>query len=58
MVRVAMVRGGLNRRKAVGHLLEGRFGFCVPRKEGLRTLGTVWNFFTFPGARSGQVTSQ
>jgi oxygen-dependent protoporphyrinogen oxidase len=47
MVRVAMVAAGY-RRKAVGHLLDG-FGFLVPRKEGLRTLGTVWNSSLFPG---------
>jgi len=47
MVPVAMVAVGY-RRGAVGHSLDG-FGFLVPRKEGLRTLGTVWNSSLFPG---------
>ncbi len=44
---VAVVAAGY-RREAVGHALDG-FGFLVPRKEGLRTLGTVWNSSLFPG---------
>ncbi|HKV27327.1 MAG TPA: protoporphyrinogen oxidase [Candidatus Acidoferrales bacterium] len=44
---VAVVAEGY-RREQVGHALNG-FGFLVPRKEGLRTLGTVWNSSLFPG---------
>jgi protoporphyrinogen/coproporphyrinogen III oxidase len=44
---LAVVSHGYHRRQ-VGHSLGG-FGFLVPRKEGLRTLGTVWNSSLFPG---------
>lgn len=36
------------RREQVSHRLEG-FGFLVPRNEGLRLLGTVWNSSLFVG---------
>ncbi|MGH9865489.1 MAG: protoporphyrinogen oxidase [Candidatus Acidiferrales bacterium] len=44
---VAVVAEGY-RREDVGHALNG-FGFLIPRKEGLGTLGTVWNSSLFPG---------
>jgi protoporphyrinogen/coproporphyrinogen III oxidase len=44
---VAVVATGY-RSTAVAHSLEG-FGFLVPRKEGLRVLGTVFNSSLFPG---------
>ena len=54
MVPVIMVSAGY-RREDVGHSLEG-FGFLVPRKERLRTLGTIWNSSLFPGrAPAGHV---
>ncbi len=52
---VAFVGNGYYRQQ-VSHSLDG-FGFLVPRKEGLRTLGTVWNSSLFPGrAPDGMVT--
>jgi oxygen-dependent protoporphyrinogen oxidase len=51
---VAIVSLGY-RRSDVGHALDG-FGFLVPRSEGLRILGSVWNSSLFPGrAPEGQV---
>ncbi len=44
---VAVVALGY-RRESIGRELNG-FGFLIPRKEGLRTLGTVWNTSLFPG---------
>jgi len=42
-----MVAAGY-RRQQVGHPANG-FGFLVPRSEGLRLLGSVWNSSLFPG---------
>jgi oxygen-dependent protoporphyrinogen oxidase len=44
---VAIVSLGY-RRSDVGNALDG-FGFLVPRSEGLRILGSVWNSSLFPG---------
>ena len=44
---IAVVSAGY-RRESVGRALDG-FGFLVPRKEGLRVLGCVWNSALFPG---------
>ena len=44
---VAVVAGGY-RREQVVHPVDG-FGFLVPRREGMRVLGTVWNSSLFPG---------
>jgi protoporphyrinogen/coproporphyrinogen III oxidase len=44
---VAVVAAGY-RREQVRHAGNG-FGFLVPRSEGLRVLGTVWNSSLFPG---------
>jgi oxygen-dependent protoporphyrinogen oxidase len=44
---VAVVAMGYT-REAIPGPLEG-FGFLVPRKAGLRLLGTVWNSSLFPG---------
>jgi oxygen-dependent protoporphyrinogen oxidase len=45
--RVAVVAAGY-RRDQIEHSING-FGFLVPRSEGLRVLGTVWNSSLFPG---------
>ena len=44
---IAVISLGYHKQD-VGHSLEG-FGFLIPRSEGLRTLGTVWNSSLFPG---------
>jgi len=44
---LAVIAAGYH-QKQIGHPLGG-FGFLVPRKEGLTTLGTVWNSSLFPG---------
>lgn len=44
---VAVVAAGYH-TKQVGRALDG-FGCLVPRREHLRTLGTVWNSSLFPG---------
>ncbi len=43
---IAVVSLGYQKQD-VEHSLEG-FGFLIPRSEGLRTLGTVWNSSLFP----------
>jgi oxygen-dependent protoporphyrinogen oxidase len=44
---VTVVANGYQRQQ-IAHALYG-FGFLVPRKENIRTLGTVWNSSLFPG---------
>ncbi len=44
---VAVVAGGY-REEQMAHPVDG-FGFLVPRREGMRVLGTVWNSSLFPG---------
>jgi oxygen-dependent protoporphyrinogen oxidase len=44
---VAVVASGYYRQQ-VGERIDG-FGFLVPRREKLHTLGTVWNSSLFPG---------
>jgi oxygen-dependent protoporphyrinogen oxidase len=52
---VAVVAVGYKRTQVLDPLYG--FGFLVPRKEGIRTLGTVWNSSLFPGrAPDGAVT--
>jgi protoporphyrinogen/coproporphyrinogen III oxidase len=50
---VAVIASGYYRQQ-IGNPLDG-FGFLVPRREKLRTLGTVWNSSLFPG-RAGKGT--
>jgi protoporphyrinogen/coproporphyrinogen III oxidase len=51
---VAVIATGYHRQQ-VGNPLKG-FGFLVPRREKLSTLGTVWNSSLFSGrARGGMV---
>lgn len=53
---VAVVNFGY-RRADVKHPLAG-FGFLVPRKEGVRSLGCVWSSSLFPGrATQGMVST-
>jgi len=52
---VAVVASGYYRRQ-IGEPIDG-FGFLVPRREKLHTLGTVWNSSLFPArAPEGAVT--
>ncbi|HMD08152.1 MAG TPA: protoporphyrinogen oxidase [Candidatus Acidoferrum sp.] len=52
---IAVVSLGYQKQD-VGHSLDG-FGFLIPRSEGLRTLGTVWNSSLFPNrAPQGSVS--
>jgi oxygen-dependent protoporphyrinogen oxidase len=44
---VAVISSGY-KCEAIGRVLDG-FGFLVPRAEGLRVLGCVWNSALFPG---------
>jgi oxygen-dependent protoporphyrinogen oxidase len=51
---VAVIASGYHRQQ-IGNALDG-FGFLVPRREKLRTLGTVWNSSLFAGrTREGMV---
>lgn len=52
---VAVIAAGYH-QKQFGVAPDG-FGFLIPRREHVRTLGTVWNSSLFPGrAPSGMVT--
>ncbi len=44
---VAVISHGYKRQQVANSLIG--FGVLIPRKEGLRTLGTVWNSSLFPG---------
>jgi oxygen-dependent protoporphyrinogen oxidase len=52
---LAVVAAGY-RRDQVRHAGNG-FGFLVPRSEGLRVLGTVWNSSLFPGCAPANMAS-
>jgi protoporphyrinogen/coproporphyrinogen III oxidase len=52
---VAVIAAGYHLRQ-FGMPLDG-FGFLVPRREQVRTLGTIWNSSLFPGRAPGGMVS-